>query len=109
MAPATTTTRGEKTRTRNQSMQVGAAGTSSGAGKGAGAGAGAGPRPGLGHRTHSAPMTPGDRAERERESPPHDGDEIANDSFFQRYHLPQPGASASASDVRPTPSGPVIR
>ena len=92
MAPATTTTRGEKTRPRNQSMQVGAAGTSAGAGRGTGAGAGAGPRPGLGHRTHSAPMTPGiDRPE--RESPPQDGDEIANDSFFQRYHFPQPGAS----------------
>jgi GTPase SAR1 family protein len=90
MAPATTM-RGEKARPRNQSMQVGAAGTS----KGAGTGAGAGPRPGLGHRTHSAPMTPGDRAERERESPPHDGDEIANDSFFQRYHFPQPGASVA--------------
>ncbi|KAH6618460.1 ras guanine nucleotide exchange factor domain-containing protein [Boeremia exigua] len=64
MAPATR--RGEKT----QSLQA--------------AIPGAPPRPGLKSRAHSAPMVPPERAYEAQ-----DGDEIADDAFFQRYHFPQ--------------------
>lgn len=71
---------------RRESAQVGD--------KTPGAGAGAGTaRPGLKHRAHSAPLSPpgGDALDE-----PQDGDEIANDSFFQRYHFPQPGPGIAA-------------
>ena len=100
MAPAAS--RGEKTRSaqsmqppRRESVQVG------------GTGGSAGPRPGLKSRAHSAPMSPPAGADAnphdDRPYEPQDGDEIANDSFFQRYHFPHAVASTaeepSESDV----------
>ncbi|KAJ4380962.1 hypothetical protein N0V86_003309 [Didymella sp. IMI 355093] len=82
MAPAAS--RADKARSgqapRRESVQVGAAGTA--------------PRPGLKSRAHSSPGlahdTPSDG------TPEHaDGDEMASDSFFQRYHFPQAVASTA--------------
>ncbi|KAJ4333052.1 hypothetical protein N0V95_009513 [Ascochyta clinopodiicola] len=83
------------------------------------AGTSTGPRPGgLKSRAHSAPMSAMNEAERGDEhdvdvdadaaeegdedeeggaGEPQDGDEIANDSFFQRYHFPPAHASADTN------------
>ncbi|KAF1929493.1 rap guanine nucleotide exchange factor 4 [Didymella exigua CBS 183.55] len=56
-------------------------------------------RPGLKSRAHSAPLWPADdttdTTEDTADETPGDGDEIANDSFFQRYHFPPAVAGAA--------------
>lgn len=83
MTSVTKPSRSERTRSaqsvqtpRRESVQVGATDNAS--------------RPGLKSRAHSAPISPGnDNSEGGRTYEPQDGDEIANDSFFQRYHFTQ--------------------
>lgn len=65
---------------RRESAQAGAAGSAR--------------RPGLKSRAHSAPLSPGSAQDPEPDD--HHGDsDIANDSFFQRYHFPQAVASTA--------------
>jgi GTPase SAR1 family protein len=57
-------------------------------------------RPGFKSRAHSAPLSPAHeplRDSRDGAYEPQDGDEIADDSFFQRYHFPAPAATHQTS------------
>lgn len=72
------------------------------------------PRPGLKGRAYSTPMAPKNGAADDNASLySQDGEEIANDAFFQRYHFPQPvgatqeEASESSVDSSSDTEGPL--
>ena len=53
-------------------------------------------RPGIKTRAYSAPNVPksDSEASNDRTDDDHEGEEIADDAFFQRYHFPQPMPTA---------------